>query len=293
MEKLEFLFKKAIKPLQQYPIFLLIVIVVILVTVGSSYYESIDSTMAKDFYFLTYSSWFSTPIWFLIYFFIFIDISFYFKLKKTVFLLQHGDYEDAKKTISLVSPTQINNVQDIYNELVIWITYNSLYKLFLPLFYYMLGDIPLLLGYCLVYPFFNQLPKIHAPVVYFPIVLLTIIFPILSILIIFTGNMPVADNVFWRALRYCSQNRVLLTHSNANFLSIVFMFNTGHMLNYHNINNNQIIDLPIIKKPIQEKFGELDNGMVDQLLNKRNMVLPIYALCLGFCINFLIRNIYG
>lgn len=134
-------------------------------------------------------------------------------------------------------------------------------------------------------PFFYQLPKIHDAIVYFPIALLAIIIPILSVFIVLTGTMPVTDNVFWRALRYCSQNTALLSNSNANCLSVVFMFSTGHMLIYHNINNKQRIDLPNIAKSIQD-CDELGQWSVDYLLNKRNFSLPIYALCLGFLINY-------
>lgn len=135
-------FQKIIMIAKKYPFSIFSCIVIITVFFGYNFYKSIDPVMEKEFYLLTYSSWFSTSIWFLIYFCIFIDINFYYRQKKVVSALISDDLESAKSIMCKVTTVPLNAKKDIYNELIIWITHNSLYKIFLPLFYYMLGDIP-------------------------------------------------------------------------------------------------------------------------------------------------------
>lgn len=280
-EKLGTLFGKSLGFLRQYPIYVFFGVVVITAVFGYAYHKSIDPMMAKEMYLLTYSSWLSAYIWFVIYFFIFVDLVFYLKLKKIWESLKCEDFTNAKKLISQITQVPINNTNDIYNELIIWITHNSLYRIFLPLFYYMLGDLPSVLGYYLLYPFFRQLPKLHYVILYFPIILLAIVGTILSVL---TGNIASITDESWGAMRYCLKNESILQNSNANYLSVGFMIAKGINIQYHNIYNQEPIDSPKIQKEAEQ--GELNEWIIWHLLKGRNVILPIYALCFGSVIKY-------
>lgn len=281
LEKIGIFFEKLLAFLRQYPIYVFFGVVMITTVFGYFYQESIDPMMAKEMYLLTYSAWLSTYVWFVIYFFIFIDLVFYLKLKKIWKLLKCEDFTNAKQLMSQLTQAPINSIHDIYNELVIWITHNSLYRIFLPLFYYTLGDLPFVLGYYLLYPFFRQLPKLHYIILYFPITLLAIVGTILSVL---TGNIANIIDESWGTMRYCSKNEPILQNSNANYLSVGFMISMGINIQYHNIYNRQLIDSPKIQK--EAKQGELNEWVIRYLLKERNIILPIYALCLGSVIKY-------
>lgn len=281
IEKLGTLFDKPLEFLTQYPVYVFFGVVAITAGFGYAYQKSIDPMMAKEMYLLTYSSWLSTYVWFVIYIFIFIDLVFYLKLKKIWAFLKCEDFTNAKQLMLQITQVPINNTNDIYNELVIWITHNSLYRIFLPLFYYMLGDLPFVLGYYMLYPFFRQLPKLHYLILYFPIILLAIVGTILSVL---TGNIASIIDESWGAIRYCSQNESILQNSDANYLSVGFMISMGINIQYHNIYNQQLIDSPKIQK--ETKQGELNEWAIQHLLKDRNITLPIYALCLGSVIKY-------
>lgn len=281
LENIGIFFEKLLGFLRQYPVCVFFGVVMITAVFGYFYQKSIDPMMAKEIYLLTYSSWLNTYVWFVIYFFIFIDLVFYLKLKKIWALLKCEDFTNAQKLMSQITQAPINDTSDIYNELVIWITHNSLYRIFLPLFYYMLGDLPFVLGYYLLYPFFKQLPKLHYVILYFPIILLAMVGTILSVL---TGNIASIIDEAWGAIRYCSKNKSILQNSNANYLSVGFTIATGINLKYHNIYSQQLIDSPKIQKEIEQ--DKLNEWVIRQLLKERNVILPIYALCLGSVIKY-------
>lgn len=275
------IFKKYLSPLKKYPLYIFFCVLIITTLLGYNYYKSIDPLMQEELYLLTYSSWLSTPAWFLIFFCIFIDLPFYYRQKKVISALKCENIEVAKNVMRQVSSAPLEDINDIYNELIIWITHNSLYRIFLPLFYYMLGDIPFLLGYYLLYPLFKQLTKVHDGIVYFPVILLAIIGTMLSIL---TGNLASIIDESWGAMRYCSKNEKLLRPTNVNYLSVVFMIATGCNLKYYDADANKYINSPLVKK-ISPESVKIDYWVIAMLLKERNIILPFYSLCLGFSVS--------
>lgn len=255
-------------------------IIAVTIIFGKLYYNSFDPNPNPVInHSSNYSPLLSIKTWLLIYICIFIDIPFYYRQKKIMEALKSDDFTYAKYMIRGTTLNPIHNMNDIYNEFIIWVTHNSLYKVFLPIFYYVLGDMPALLCYLMLYPLFKQLPKIHCIIVYSPFILLSIIGTILSAVAVITGSRLPLISELWGAILYSSKNRAQLEESNANLLSITYSIEARYELKYHSIHDRKLIDLPIVNKkhPSIESM-DINNVTFSYLFTNRNTILPIYAL---------------